>query len=165
VTATERTIILRQKVHSRLTWGSLSVEMAIVTPILVLLLFGTMEMGLLFKDSLALNSACREAARLAAMGATTTDVSIRARAAATTLVPANVTVISQYRTYLAGLWGPWTILGNNSDGTNNNAPSGAQIRITLTYPHALVTGSLFASLANPGTNIVTVRGSMVMMRE
>lgn len=139
--------------------------MAIVAPILILLLFGTMEMGLLFKDSLALNSACREAARVAAVGATTTDITTRAQAAATTMVAANVTVVSQYRTYTSGVWGAWTTLGNNAGGTGNNAPSGAQVRVTLTYPHPLVTGSLFASLANPGTNIVTVRGSMVMMRE
>jgi Flp pilus assembly protein TadG len=139
--------------------------MAIVAPILILLLFGTMEMGLLFKDSLSLNSACREAARVAAVGATTSDIAARARAAATTLNPANVTVTSQYRTYSGGVWSAWTALGDNAAGTANSAPSGAQVKITLTYPHQLVTGALFASLATPGTNKVTIRGSMVMMRE
>ena len=140
-------------------------EMAIVAPILILLLFGTMEMGLLFRDSLVLNSACREAARVAALGGRTADVTARAQAAATTLVASNVTDTQQYRTYSAGTWGSWTNLANTGDGTANNAPSGAQIRITLTYPHELCTGSLFASLANPGTSTVTVRGNMVMMRE
>lgn len=165
MTASERTTMIQRRVHSRLTWGSLSVEMAIVAPVLILLLFGTMEMGLLFKDSLSLNQACREAARVAAVGAKTTDVTIRARAAATTLIAASVTIAQEYRTYTGGVWGPWTALGLSTDGTANNAPSGSQIRITLTYPHSLVTGALFASLANPGTNVVTVRSRMVMMRE
>lgn len=145
--------------------GSLSVEMAIVAPILVLLLFSTIEMGLLFKDSLSLNSACREAARVAAVGAPTTEITARARAAGTTLVTSNISVTQQYRTYSNGVWSAWTTLGNNTAGTANNAPSGAQIKITLSYPHPLVTGSLFASLAASGTNVVNVRGSMVMMRE
>ncbi len=165
MTTSERTALLRRRVRSRLTWGSLSVEMAIVSPILILLLFGTIEMGLLLRDSLAINSACREAARVAALGARTTDITARARAAATTLVASNITVTQQYRTYNSGVWSPWYTLGNNADGTKNNAPTGAQIRVTLTYPHNLTTGSLFASLANPGTSVVTVRGNMVMMRE
>ena len=127
------------------------------------LLFGTIEMGLLFKDSLTLNSACREAARVAAVGAVTTDVTTRARAAATTLVSANVTVTQQYRVLTSGVWGAWTTLADS--GGYNTAPSGSQVRITVSYPHSLVTGSLFASLANPGTSTVTMRGSMVMMRE
>ena len=163
MTVGDRAMTIRRRVRSRLTWGSLSVEMAIVAPILIMLLFGTIEMGLLFKDSLALNSACREAARVAAMGSVTTDVTTRARAAATTLVAANVTITQQYRILDLGVWGPWTTMADL--GGYNTAPSGAQIRIALSYPHSLVTGSLFASLANPGTSTVTVRGNMIMMRE
>jgi Flp pilus assembly protein TadG len=154
----EHQIAVRQRVRSRLTWGSLSVEMAMVAPILILLLFGTMEMGLLFRDSLVLGQAAREGARVAAVGALTTDISTRARAAAPSLVTANITVAEWYRTYSSGTWGVWTTLTDNTGVTANVAPSGA-------HPHPLVTGGLFASMANPGTNTVTVKSSMVMMRE
>ncbi len=165
MTASERATLLRGIVQRRITWGSLSVEMAIVAPILIILLFGTIEMGLLFKDALTLNSACREAARVAAVGARTADITARARAAATTLNASLITVTQEYRTYTGGVWSAWMTLGDSVVTPTNDAPSGAQIRITLTYPHPLVTGALFQSLADPGTSTVTVRASMVMMRE
>jgi len=165
MTASERATLLKGRVQRRITWGSLSVEMAIVAPILILLLFGMIEMGLLFKDALTLNSACREAARVAAIGASTADITARARAAATTMNGSQITVTQQYRTYTGGVWSDWMTLGDSAAAPTNNAPSGAQIRITLTYPHPLVTGALFKSLADPGTSTVTVRASMVMMRE
>jgi Flp pilus assembly protein TadG len=49
--------------------GLATVELAIVLPLLVLMLFGIMEMGLLFKDVLMLQQGVREAARSAALGA------------------------------------------------------------------------------------------------
>ena len=145
--------------------GSVTVEMAIIAPILVLLLFGTIEMGLLFKDSLTLSQASREAVRVAAVGDTISDITTRAKAAAPALTSANITVTQQYRTYSGGTWSAWTTLANNAGGTANNAPSGSQIQVTLSYPHTLITGGFFSSLENPGTHVCTIKSSMVMMHE
>jgi Flp pilus assembly protein TadG len=145
--------------------GSVTVEMAIIAPILVLLLFGTVEMGLLFKDSLTLDQACREAVRVAAVGDTTSDITTRAEAAAPTLNSAKITVTQQYRTYSSGTWSAWTTLGNNTGDTANNAPSGSQIEISLSYPHTMITGGFFSSIVTPGTNTCTIKSSMVMMHE
>jgi Flp pilus assembly protein TadG len=160
-----RAIAVRHRSNRRRAWGSVSVEMAIIAPILVLLLFGIIEMGMLFKDSLTLSQACREAVRVAAVGDTTSDITTRAKAAAPALNTATITVTQQYRTYSSGTWSAWTTLANNSAGTANNAPSGSQIEMTLSYPHTMITGGFFSSLVTPGTNICTIKTHMVMMHE
>ena len=47
--------------------GAVMVEMAIVVPIFVLLIFGMLEFGLAFKDKLAMSHAASRAARVAAV--------------------------------------------------------------------------------------------------
>lgn len=162
----ERASRLRQRVRRRITWGSLSVEMAIVAPVLILLLFGTIEMGLLFKDALTLSSAAREGVRVAAVGSTVQDINNRITAAAATLHTENLSVEINKRMYAGGSWSSWTNLGDTGDGLGNDALRGEQIRITLTYPHELVTGGLFSGLVTaPGESAVNLSSSMVMMRE
>jgi len=143
--------------------GSTSVEFALVLPLLMVLLFGIIEFGLIFKDVLAINQAAREGARAAAVGNTTSTVSARVTASATTLTTANITITSSYRTYTNGVWSGWTTLTNSGD--SNAAPSGAQVKVALSYPHTLVTGGLFSRIAEPNSNRITLNTSMVMRRE
>lgn len=143
--------------------GSLTVEMALVAPTLVMLLLGTVEGGLVMKDSAMLTSAAREGTRMAAVGATTADIVARVRAAAPTLRPADITVTMQYRTLEGGTPSAWTTLAD--EGTKNVAPTQSQVMVTATYPHALSTGMLLAALVTPGTNVVPLKSSLVMMRE
>lgn len=143
--------------------GSTTVEFALVLPVLMVLLFGIVEFGLIFKDVLAINQAAREGARAAAVGSTTTTISARATASATTLTTANITTTSSYRTYTSGTWSAWTTLTNS--GNSNAAPSGAQVKVALSYPHTLVTGGLFSRIADPNSNRITLTTSMVMRRE
>lgn len=138
-----------------------------VAPLLMLLLFGVIEFGLLFKDLLALNQCAREGARLAALGGTTTQVRNRIASAARTLRSNNIVIVLEYRTRSGGTWGSWTTLGNTG-GTpaRNNAPTGAQIRVRLTYPHQFATGGLLRCLFPTGdSGSVPVRTVMVARRE
>jgi len=48
--------------------GSVTVEMVLVTPILLMLLFGIIEFGLIFKDIAVMKQATREGVRTAAVG-------------------------------------------------------------------------------------------------
>ena len=155
---------LHQKLHRR-SRGGLSVEMAIVAPVLITLLFGMIEMGLMMKDAMVVNSACREAARSAALGATTTQITAAARSAAPTLALPALTLTQQYRTASGDVWGPWTALTDDAALTANAAPTCSQVRIAAAYQHHLVTGSLFASLATPGTSIIKLQGCVIMLRE
>ena len=149
------------------TGGSLSVEMAVLAPLLVILLFGTVEMGMILKDVMVLNSAAREAARAASIGATNADTVSRASAAATTINTANLTVQLDFRTFASGVWSAWTPLTTASGASQNSAPTGSQIRVVLNYPHPLIVGRLFTSLlaTNQTANTMSLRATMTMMRE
>lgn len=145
--------------------GALSVEMAVLAPILVIFLFGTIELGMIMRDVMVLNSAAREAARTASLGHSNTEIIDRARAAATGIPPGSITVLLDYRTYSSGTWSAWTTL--TSTGGSNNAPSGSQVRVRVSYPHPLIVGRLFTAMlaTNKTNNTMTVGATMTMMRE
>ncbi len=78
-----RTNIMRSQQRTDL--GSVTVEMVLVTPILLTLLFGIIEFGLIFKDVAILKQATREGTRTAAVGATTTQIISQAQARAVSM--------------------------------------------------------------------------------
>jgi Flp pilus assembly protein TadG len=143
--------------------GSTTVEFALVLPVLMVMLFGIIEFGLIFKDVLAVNQAAREGARAGAVGNPTTTISARVSASATTLTAANLTITSTYRTLTNGVWSNWTTLTDSAGA--NVAPPGAQVKVAISYPHNLVTGGLFSRIADPNSNCITLNTSMVMRRE
>ena len=162
---TERSLRLEEAARARLTRGSVTVEMAIVAPVLILLLFGIIEVGLIFKDAVSLNSACREGVRAAALGSGTTEVTNRVQAAATGLTGTSVTVDTYYRTYSSGTWSSWTLLAAGG-ATPNAAPTGAQMRVTLGYPHRLIAGGFFPGMmTDPQNRTLTIHANLVMRRE
>jgi Flp pilus assembly protein TadG len=137
-----------------------------VMPVVLLMLFGILEMGLLFKDYLMCQQAVREGARAAALGANSMQVTLTVAGAASTLDPAKLTLTFQYRTWNGTSWDSWATLGNSSDGATNNAPPGAQVRVMASYRHALLTGSLFRFIADSaGQNTVTVNAAAICRRE
>jgi Flp pilus assembly protein TadG len=143
--------------------GAALVEFAIVVTLLIVLIFGIIEFGLLIKDYLTLNQAAREGARSAALGSPTSVVQTRIRNSAPTLDSALVG-ISLYKRTMSGSPGSWVSLGNLSDGSYNDAAPGNQVRVKLIYPHQLVTGTLFSWLAGGGSSM-DVGSEMVMRRE
>jgi len=146
--------------------GTTTVELAIVAPLLIFLLFGIIEFGLMVKDLVGINQAAREGARTAAVGATPATISARIAGSAPTIDTGQLTTLYEYRSYDedSSTWGNWTVLGT-SDG-QNNASDGDQIRISLEYPHQLVTGGVFASLADdPEQGTVSLETAIIMRRE
>lgn len=141
-------------------------EFAFVAPILMVFVFGTIEFGLIFKDLLTLNQLAREGVRVGAVGAPTSEITTKITSSAATLRADDISVTMEYRIYSGGAWGAWTTLADAGTPSANSAPSGAQIRVIVEYPHALVTGRLFSRLATDcsGTAI-DMRSSMVMRRE
>ena len=153
------------RIEHRRTLGTVTVEMAIVAPILMILLFGIIEFGFLFWDVLGLKQAAREGARVAAAGATTAKIADRVESSSLRQDAVQFDISLQYRLSASG---EWHTLGDTGSGAyaENNAPLGAQIRVTITYPHPLVTGGLFAALADdPDSQTVTLRAQAVMRRE
>ncbi|MCX7597448.1 MAG: pilus assembly protein [Armatimonadetes bacterium] len=146
--------------------GTATVELALILPIVLLMLFGIIEMGLLFKDHLMNQQAVREGARAAALGATPAQISSAVSAAASTLDPSKLSIRSEYRVWSGTGWSGWMTLGTSNDGTANNAPPGAQIRVSSTYRHRLVTGALFRWMADePQTNVIILRAAAICRRE
>ncbi len=168
VSATDKKIVL--KVQRPISVGSISVEMCLVAPVLLVLLFGIIEFGLIFKDTAILKQSAREGARTAAVGATTAEITDQVIASAVTISQENLDIELKYRVYAAG-WPAWdtaAVLGDMGSGGDiqNNAPEGAQIRVQVTYPHHLISGRLFSQLADdPESQTMTLVTSATMRRE
>jgi len=146
--------------------GSASVELAIIMPTLVVILFGIIEIAALAKDTIALNHLAREGVRCAAVGATPTIISAHINASASGIDLNRLTTLHEYRTFNTATltYSAWVALGS-ADG-RNNAVAGDQIRVTLTYRHALVTGGLFPGMSadsNDGT--MGIGATAAMCRE
>jgi Flp pilus assembly protein TadG len=148
---------------SRDNRGAALLEFAIVALLLLTLIFGIIEFGLLMKDYMVLNQAAREGARSASLGSPTSGITSRIQSTAATLKPANLTITLQKRA-MATSPGPWGALGNTTDGLHNDAQQGDEVRAYLAYSHQLVTGSFFSWLFGGGTS-VTIHGDMIMRRE
>lgn len=112
-------------------------EMAIVLVLLMLLVIGIIDFGLIFKDYLALSQVAREAARCGALGG---DASAR-----------------------VGTWA--TKLGLNqsfllSNITTTGSSPGGEITVSLTYSHHTVAGG-FLGLGHS----INLQSTMVMRLE
>ncbi len=156
-------IIDRLRIGNR---GAATVEMAIVAPLLIFLLFAIVEFGLIVRDVIQVHEAAREGARVAVVGATTTTIESRATSALSPLDPTKATVIFEYRRwdFSTGSWGSWTPL--QDAGPVNEALAGDQIRVRVRYPHQLIVTGLFGAWADGGAGgIKTVQAATVMRRE
>ena len=140
--------------RSRCRRGAALVEFALVSGLLLLLLFGIIEMGLIFSDQVTLAQAAREAARSASLGSATSTVITRTEntASGLSLSSGNITLEKS-----ADNGTTWTTLGNI--GTVNDAVTGNMVRATITYSHPLVTSLVFSGGAK------TLKTQMVMQRE
>jgi Flp pilus assembly protein TadG len=151
--------------------GASMVEMAIVTPVLVLMLFGILEMGLLIKDYLGISQAAREGVRTSAVGSTLATIDARIDSSAPGIDTTQLTWQGYWRDYneSTGTWdATWSPLVDTGSGADvrNDAPPGAQVKISVQYPHQLATGALFAHLADPAeSGLITLRANLVMRRE
>ena len=72
--------------------GQSLVEFALVLPLILLILMGIVEFGLMFNSYLTINNASREGARLASVGGTDVEVETRVETVSTTLNLANIDV-------------------------------------------------------------------------
>jgi len=146
--------------------ASVTVELALVVPLLVFLLFAILEFGFLMKNRAELGQAAREGARQAAVGATPTRVDAEIASATQTIESEHLTRLYRFRSWDegSGTWGSWQTLGVN-DG-ENNASQGDQVQIRLTYQHRLLLPGLMGSVMNAGDDgRVAVVAATVMMRE
>lgn len=105
--------------------GQAMVEMALVLPVLILIVFGIVEFGRVFNSYLVVTNAAREAARLGVVGATDTEIVNRVKDASGTLEVDKLT---------------WNITPSSALRVR-----GASLKVEVTYPvkiYAPLIGSL-----------------------
>lgn len=134
--------------------GAALVEFALVSGLLCLLLFGIIEVGLLFGDQALVGAAAREAARSAAMGDLTATAKGRGISGGSGLSLSTANIVLEKS--VDGI--AWIALGDV--GAKNDAVSNISlIRATVTYSHPLVTSYVFTGSAK------TLTAKLVMRRE
>ena len=115
--------------------GAAIVEFALVVPVILAILLAILESGWMTKNYLAVANSAREGARSASLGKTTTEIRTRIK---NTAKPTNVTdgnITLQYSTD-NGTTYAYTM---GDTGTQNNAPGGSLVRVTVTIAHQSLT--------------------------
>lgn len=146
--------------------GSATVEMALVLPIVIFMLFSTLEMGVILKHRAELSSVARAAARLGAVSATTSRMNQEIDQTLDSIHPDRVTRQYYRRAWDAGsaTWGNWSSLG--TDGSQNDAASGDQIGVLLTAGHQLIFPGLMGPVfGSDESGEIELEARSVMMRE
>jgi Flp pilus assembly protein TadG len=115
--------------------GAAAVEFALVVPVLILLIFGSIEFGLAVQARTMIGNAAREGVRVASLGGTVADVSAHAIGALGPLSGSNPQVA-------------FTCVTSGNSSCNPNAPgknSVATVVVTVNYTG--ITG-MFPQLTN-----------------
>lgn len=149
------------------------VEMALILPLLMALLFGIIEFGWMLRTYQAVGQAAREGARSGALGSDTGTIDSRVVDTARDVYQLDPARFGnpktfEYRTYVRS-GSDWVLGTDWTEFTSGNpaaadAANYSQIRVTLTYNYPLITGGLFSWL-NGGNNFVTLKQSIVMRKE
>ena len=109
--------------------GQAMTEFAIVLPVLLLILFGIIQFGIVFNNYIDVTSSAREGARTGAVSRSLgcsgeqTAISQAAKDAGTSLNQTNMTVTSNMATLCAANGG--------------NVPQGGQLTVTVQYPYSI----------------------------
>jgi hypothetical protein len=134
--------------------GASAVEMAIVLPLFILLIFGIIEFGLLMRDQLTASNVAREYARIASVKPAEElsglPAEMKDRAAELGLISEKVTTSIQYYDTEDSTW----------YAVDESVPSGAEIRTRVVYDHPLITQIIFPSKAS-----MVLTGTVTMRRE
>jgi Flp pilus assembly protein TadG len=130
--------------------GAELIEMVVVTPLLILLLFGIIDFGFMFQRYVVLTNAAMEGARVGVLpGYTANDAQTRAQTyAATGGVPGTVNAVATTVNLPAAGGGTWP---------------GVQVTVTHVYTHPWI-GPMMG-LVNGSLSSVTLTASSTMRRQ
>lgn len=165
MTKTCGTLRLNRSIRGR-RGGTATVELAMILPLLVMLLFATLEVGVMVRCSHNVSHMARDGARMASIGACPTRIAQHLGDSGAGLDARNLSVTLEHRSWdeHAGSWGNWIALAANGDG--NTASPGDQLRVTLQYDHPLIMGGMFAEFLQASEdNNVSVDSTVVTLRQ
>jgi Flp pilus assembly protein TadG len=120
--------------------GSVAVEFALLLPVLLLIIFGTIDFGRAINAQITLTEAAREGARLASFGDSSSVVTARVDTAASALPSVPVVTVTT------------CTAGSTADGV-----------VSITYPFTFVTPvGAFASMFGPAIAAPTITAKGVI---
>lgn len=136
--------------------GAALVEFTIVLLILMVLVFGIIEFGLLIKDYLTLNQGVREGVRCAALRGSLEEIETKVKDSIPTLDPLRISDVAvEERKKTGGVWPAWSAY----DPASIKDTDQVQVKVSARYSHEMVTGSFF------GSGPIVIRAEMVMRWE
>lgn len=141
-------MLTRQK-SRKLQRGAAAVEFALVVPVLIILVFGITDFGLMFNNQAVVANASRDAARAASFGANKAAI----QAVVTTEVASLPNVVFPVTTNVTCT----KVNGTNCVTYDTDAVSGGTVTVTITYIHKWLTPSL---IGLPNTLTVTKTSQM-----
>ncbi|WP_338145193.1 TadE family protein [Cryobacterium mannosilyticum] len=118
--------------------GAAAIEFALILPILVILVFGVIEFGLVFNAQISITNAAREGARYMAIHNNAANAKVAAQHAAPSLSPLLA---------LAGV-----------DVSPGTCVGGSSVTVTTHYTVAFVTGFFGASIPLTGKGVMQCGG-------
>jgi len=136
----------------RVRRGGVIVELAVLSPLMVLILFALVELGLELRAATQLNSMAREAVRAAAAGDSTAACWARIQDSGAGLDMSELSMEIEQAEYLGnGQWSQtWTTM--EDAGSINAAPLRAMLRVRLVYNHKLFMPRLFSQMVDDAAN-------------
>jgi hypothetical protein len=145
--------------------GAALVEFALILPILLMLFLGIIEFGVLMMHQLTLVQVAREGSRAASLGGPVAQIQARILNMAGALPDADqMTVDMRYSVDNGQTWSS-TALGDNAGG-ENDAPPGSLIRVSLDWPHHMITGAFLTRwLSSAQGDVLPLHSNVIMRRE
>jgi Flp pilus assembly protein TadG len=134
--------------------GAVLVEFVFVMFLLIILIFGIIEVSLVMKNQATVAQAAREAARSASVGSQPNVANQRAITTATGITLHNNNVVLEKSTNNGQ---SWTTLQTTGSPVTNDAAVGDLVRATVTYTHSLVTGFIYSGGSKQLTSTVVMR--------
>ena len=117
--------------------GAAAVEFALIVPVLLVVVFGIIDFGLLMNSSSLLSNAAREGARVASLGGSYDATVAAAKSTEQGLIgtvptPTATCILSGGGACPGGASG-WAA------GNSNSAPTGASVTVSITYAYTWIT--------------------------
>jgi Flp pilus assembly protein TadG len=144
--------------------GAALVEFALIVPILLMLFLGIIEFGVMMMHQLTLVQVAREGSRHASLGKPVEQIEGRMLNMAGALPNQDELAVDLAYSTDEGQTYPYA-LGDAGGGSENDAPPGSLIKVTLDWPHHLLTGSFFSWLSGAQGDTLPLKAEVVMRRE
>lgn len=147
--------VLGRRRRTRDQRGAVAVEFALVTPLLLILVFGIIEFGFLLNRDTIVNNASRDGARVGSLGGSFSDICTQVKnelSASNITVPTSCNTTSTPTTITIDcIKADSTACGATSSTYDTLAVSGTTVTVKVVYKYSLITPIVSSFIGNPVT--------------